>query len=143
IIHIKNNSWGPPDCDVGGTVLEAPGPLMQAAIADGVANGRNGKGVIYTWACGNGRACGEDINYDGFANSINVFPVGAIGDRGEPVDYSEPGACLVLCVPSSDNQGITTTDLTGSYGYNTSGTGDLPDIDYTQNFGGTSAAAPL
>src|SRR5207253_5409776 len=61
VIHIKNNSWGPPDGNLRTgflTVLQAAGPLMQAAIAQGVTTGRNGKGVIYTWACGNGRECG-------------------------------------------------------------------------------------
>jgi subtilisin-like proprotein convertase family protein len=146
VIHIKNNSWGPPDCDFSGTVLEAAGPLMQSAIAEGVATGRNGKGVIYTWAGGNGRECGENVNYDGFANSINVFAIGALTDHGEQSSYSEPGACLVLAAPSSDGapgQRITTTDLTGIEGYNKDGGADLADLDYTQKFGGTSSAAPL
>src|SRR5205823_13862228 len=114
VIHIKNNSWGPPDCPMGGAVLEAAGPLMQAALADAVATGRNGKGVIFTWACGNGLECGEDVNYDGFANLIQVFAIGAVDDHGEQADYSEPGACLVVTAPSSDGQGITTTDLMGT-----------------------------
>jgi len=143
LIHIKNNSWGPPDCPMDGSTLEAPGLLMQAAIADGVANGRGVKGVIYTWACGNGQQCGENVNNDGFANSINVFAVAAITHYGELADYSEPGACLVVCAPSGDGQGVTTTDLMDEDGYNSYGMGDLPDNDYTQKFSGTSASTPL
>jgi subtilisin-like proprotein convertase family protein len=143
VIHIKNNSWGPPDCPFDGTALEAPGPLMQAALADGVTTGRGGKGVIYTWACGNGQQCGENVNYDGFANSINAFAIGAVGYQGQQVDYSEPGACLVVCAPSGDGQGVTTTDLVGEDGYNSFGMGDLSDNNYTKQFSGTSSSAPL
>jgi subtilisin-like proprotein convertase family protein len=66
-----------------------------------------------------------------------------MGDQGEQAIYSEPGACLLVVAPSSDGQGITTTDLMGTDGYNSNGAGDLPDNDYTETFGGTSAAAPL
>jgi subtilisin-like proprotein convertase family protein len=149
LIHVKNNSWGAND---GSGALEGPGPLMAAAFAEGVASGRGGRGTIYVFAGGNGRAYGENVNYDGYANSIHVFAVGAVNDYGAQSTYSEPGACLVVCAPSSDNgsvncQGrdIATTDLTGDHGYNWSGAYcDLADqVDYTQNFTGTSAAAPI
>ena len=39
IIQIKSSSWGPPD---DGISLDGPGPLVEAAIEDGVANGRGG-----------------------------------------------------------------------------------------------------
>ena len=149
VIQIKNNSWGPPDCPaISGATLSAPGPLMKAALALGVSTGRNGKGVIYAWAAGNGLTCGENINYDGYANSIHVIPVAALSDRGGQASYSEPGACLVVSAPSNSNgrQGITTTDLVGNAGYNPPALGnpvDLADLNYTDTFGGTSSAAPL
>ena len=40
--------------------------------------------------------------------------------------------------------GIATTDLTGTRGYNNGRyPGDLADLDYTNDFGGTSAATPI
>jgi len=143
VIHIKSNSWGPSD---NGRVLEGPGPLADAAIADAVTNGRSGMGTIFVWAGGNGRQSLDNANYDGYANSIYTIAVGAVDDWGNHTTYSEPGACLVVCAPSgnSGHQGITTTDLLGDYGMNDSSrVDDMADRDYTQNFGGTSSAAPL
>ena len=51
--------------------------------------------------------------------------------------YSQYGAALDVLAPSSDqNLGIVTTDRTGADGYNTSS-------DYANDFGGTSASAPI
>jgi subtilisin-like proprotein convertase family protein len=143
VIHIKNNSWGAPD---GYGLLDGPGSLAKAALAAGTASGRGGKGVIYVFAGGNGLEYGENINFDGYANSMHVLAVGAVSDRGQQADYSEPGACLVVAAPSSSSgrQSITTTDLTGNDGYNSTGaSGELSDRNYTQTFGGTSSASPL
>ena len=111
----------------------------------GVSTGRGGKGVIYTLAGGNGLNCQEDVNYDGYANLIQVFAIGAIDYHGAQSSYSEPGACLVVSAPGGDdNQWLTTTDLIGSDGDNKNGGGgELSDVNYTQMFGGTSAATPL
>lgn len=149
VIHIKNNSWGAYD---GDGRLEGPGPLMQTALAEGTAHGRGGKGTVYVFAGGNGLPYGEDINYDGFANSIHVIAVGAISDRGAQASYSEPGACLVIAAPSGSGgrlcyggrQGITTTDLMGSSGENYTGAScEVANSDYTQTFDGTSASTPV
>ena len=88
------------------------------------------------FAGGNGLAYGENVNYDGFANSMHVIAVGAVNDLGQQASYSEPGACLVVAAPSSSagRQSITTTDLVGVPGYG-------PD-NYTSLFRGTSAATP-
>jgi len=37
-----------------GRTVGRPGPLAQRAIEQGVTKGRNGKGIIYVWASGNG-----------------------------------------------------------------------------------------
>jgi hypothetical protein len=34
--------------------VEGPGTLASAAFIKGITEGRNGKGVIYVWASGNG-----------------------------------------------------------------------------------------
>lgn len=133
---IYSNSWGPADSGKG---LDAIGPAARAALANGFSNGRGGKGALYFWAGGNGRANKDNSNYDGYANSKYVIAVGAIADSGKPAYYSEPGANLLVSAPSSGgSSGIVTTDLMGSSGY-----GGLSDANYTNQFGGTSSATPL
>jgi subtilisin-like proprotein convertase family protein len=125
-IHVYNNSWGPFD---DGFTLEGPGPLAKAALQNGAFHGRNGLGSIYTWAAGNG-STSDNINADGYANSIYVIAVGASANTGVRAGYSEPGSAMLVNAPSGGGTlGITTT--AGS----TSGC--------TGNFGGTSSAAPL
>ncbi len=143
VIYLKSNSWGPSDW---GDILEGPGSLTLAALAQAASSGRNGLGTIITWAGGNGLENNDNANYDGYANSIYTIAIGALSDRGTQATYSEPGACLVVTAPSSSDfrQGITTVDLMGDDGYNYSGAfGELSDGDYTQDFGGTSSATPL
>ena len=148
-IWVKNNSWGGAD---GTGELQGAGPLLADALATGAVTGRGGKGTIYVFAGGNGLASGDNVNYDGYANSLYAVAVSAVTDQGQQASYSEPGACLVVAAPSGSGpsfcsggrQHITTTDLTGTDGYN-NGTSscELPDADYTQQFGGTSAATPI
>jgi subtilisin-like proprotein convertase family protein len=145
VIQVKSNSWGAAD---DGETVEAPGPLATAALANGTATGRGGLGTIYLFAGGNGNDFGDNSNYDGYANSIHTIAVGAVTDDGFQSYYSEPGANLVVCAPSSGgshHQEIVTTDLTGDGGSNrvATGTADLSDRNYTRTFGGTSAACPV
>lgn len=145
LIFISSNSWGPND---DGKTLAGPGALTQAALRNMCANGRSGKGTIFAWAAGNGADYGDNANKDGYANSIYTIAIGAVSDQGTKASYSEPGACVVVCAPSSsfdpDRQGITTTDLMGNNGYNYAGAaGELADVNYTKTFGGTSSATPL
>jgi subtilisin-like proprotein convertase family protein len=142
LIQIKSNSWGP--ADDGGT-LEAPGALTRAAFASAAATGRGGLGTVFTWAGGNGLDNGDNSNFDGYANDIHTIAVGASNSHGGQSYYSESGANLVVVAPSSGDSdfgelGITTTDRTGSTGYNTS-TAALGG-NYTDDFGGTSSATP-
>jgi len=142
LIDIYSNSWGPDD---NGQTLEAPGPLLRAALQNSVATGRGNKGSIFLFAGGNGRENGDNSNYDGYANSIYTIAVAALQNNGGPAYYSEPGANLVITTPSSGGtRDIVTTDITGSSGYNDTGTSpNLSDINYTNDFGGTSSACPL
>jgi subtilisin-like proprotein convertase family protein len=133
VISVKSYSWGPAD---DGRTVEGPGPLALAALEESARTGRNGFGVIHVWAGGNGRANGDNQNYDGYVNSIYTISVAACDDQGYQASYSEPGACIVVTAPSSSSgrAGITTTDLVGNYGSSPS--------DYTSAFGGTSTGAP-
>jgi len=147
-VDIYSNSWGPTD---NGTISPI-GPLLSQSLEDGVTNGRDGKGVIYTWAGGNGRTRSDNSNYDGYANSRYVIAVAAISSDGTYSYYSEPGANLLVAAPSdstTSHPGITTTDIEGNGGYNSggdlnaNGVPNLSNNNYTNDFGGTSSATPL
>ena len=130
---IFSNSWGPPD---DGLHVEGPGHIVKEAMEHCITQGRGGRGSIYVWAGGNGRSNGDDMNNDGYANSIYTVTVGAVTDQGRHAYYSEPGSCLLLSAPSSGGtRSISTTDLLGRDG---AAAGDC-----TGRFGGTSAAAPM
>ena len=130
-IDIYSCSWGPED----DRHLERPGPLTEAALAGGVVEGRGGRGSVFVWAGGNGRAYDDDANFDGYANSRFVAAVAACDRNGVQASYSERGANLLVTAPSSGSgAGITTVDRSGSPGYSSGA--------YTSSFGGTSAAAP-
>lgn len=130
-IHVSSNSWGPPD---SGQMLAGPGPLTQAALEAGVQEGRNGKGIVYVWAAGNGRQNLDNINKDGYGNHPRVIAVGATTAAGLAAYYSELGAPMLVNAPGGQAN-ITTTDLVGLDGSHST--------DYRMNFDGTSAAAPM
>jgi len=133
-IDIYSNSWGPAD---DGETLSGPGPLTLAAFEEDAYNGRKGLGNSITWAAGNGLGSDDDANKDGYANSRFTIAVTAISHEGDQSYYAEPGANILVAAHSNgDGEGITTTDIVGSGGYNGSG-------NVTHTFGGTSSATPL
>jgi kexin len=142
--HIYTNSYGAPD-NTGG--LYPAETLWEAAIETGVTTGRNGKGVIYTWAAGNGAPV-DRSDYDGQANHPMVFAIGALNAQGQRASYSEPGANLLVSTFGGefcDSLALTTTDVTGRRGFNSGNTpGELIGLrNYTQCMNGSSAATPL
>ncbi len=133
-IDIYNNSWGPGVDD--GARMAGPGTLAYSAIQNAVTRGRGGKGAIYVWAAGNGLDVGNNVNYNGWASTRYTIAVGAVGNMGKQSLYSEPGAPMLICAPSSGNTtGIRTTDLLGAEGRSAG--------DCRTGFGGTSSASPL
>lgn len=141
--HIYSSSWGPTDGypDYNDLSipwdLRGPGTLTLQALENGVATGRSNKGSIYVWAGGNGGGDGDNVNYDGYANSRYVIAVGAVTNTGVQSGYSEPGAPLLVVAPSDGgSKYIVSTDRSGTAGYNFAG-------DCVTNFGGTSSTAPL
>jgi kexin len=135
VVDVYSCSWGPADT---GTSMEAPGSLVEQTLAQYAGNlrGRLGKGSVYVWAAGNGRANGDSCAYDGYASSPYVIPVGALDYNGDQAWFSEGCAALMGVTPSSGaGHGITTTDLTGPAGYDGG--------ECTSSFGGTSASAPM
>ena len=69
------------------------------ALELGVKVGRNGKGVIYTFASGNKFSEGDDVNFSGWTNSRYTITVGAVGKDGSHADYSTGGSALVVSAP--------------------------------------------
>lgn len=160
-VWISNNSWGPTD---GTGYYLGTSYLWADAVEDGLKNGRDGKGTIYTFVGGNGAhvvVSGlwygvDNSNYNGYANFYGVIAVCAVDAMGNRSYYSENGSNLWVCAPSNswvNFPAITTTDIEGTSGYNSSlsyiyegaygGNYDYSDNDYTRTFGGTSSATPL
>jgi subtilisin-like proprotein convertase family protein len=130
-IDVYTYTWGPED---NGQILDKPGPLTLEALALNTAQGRNSLGNIYVVAAGNGNGKGDNVNYDGLANSRYTIAVGSIDHNGKHSAYSEPGAALMLVAPGSgDGIFISGTDLQGLHGESC---GDCQD-----HIKGTSASA--
>jgi hypothetical protein len=102
-----------------------------------MTKGRGGLGPIYVWAAGNGRAQGDNCNYDGWANSRYALTIGAVDATGQQPWYSENCAAMHAVAPSSGAQsgGIYTTDLLGNPG--------TSNKDCTERFGGTVTRVAL
>jgi subtilisin family serine protease len=113
-------------------------PDLVLAITDATKGGRGGKGCLVFVASGN---AGVEF-LPPPADHKDAFAVGASNYLGVRAGYSNYGKGLAFVAPSSDSDdgktaGITTTDVSlRNRGFN------LAD-DYTDSFGGTSAAAPL
>jgi len=129
---VLSNSWGYTSCT-------ASFANINNALADATNNGRSGKGCVIVFASGNGyKSC---VDYP--ANNSNVIAVGAFGNDGIKSDYSNAGSDLDLAAPSNDisqfgfltGAGVRTIDRMGGAGYSSG--------NYTNSFGGTSAACPV
>jgi subtilisin family serine protease len=122
---------------------------MSDAISRCAREGRGGLGCVITFAAGNEN---RDINdpanasVNGFAIHPDVVAVSAINSRDERSSYSNFGARVWVCAPSSGSGGwrITTSDVMGQYrrGDQTFEAGYSVGA-YTDDFGGTSSACPL
>lgn len=105
-IDIYTNSWGPID----GYGFSGPGSLAKIALQNGVSNGRGGKGVIYTWAAGNGDTS-DNCNGDGYVNSIFTIAITSV-QQGENAWYAEVCAAAFAATygGSKLDQHLTTTN---------------------------------
>ena len=117
VTAISNNSWGLPD----GPGLDRANQVWESAIYKGIQEGYEGKGVFYVFAGGNGgrghpenpdgtlvgghfdnvRGRGDNSNLDEIANYYAVTAVCAVNDGDVRSVYSEKGANLWVCAPSS------------------------------------------
>jgi Ca2+-binding RTX toxin-like protein len=132
-MDVSNNSWGWSRAMGDSFRLAAFAP-MQAALLEGVTEGRGGLGTVWVFAGGNGRLMksgqnhGDDSNFHNLTNARQTIAVGATDATGKVASFSSPGTNLLLVAPG---QGLTTTD-----GLDAGATGRI----YVS---GTSFAAPL
>lgn len=128
LIDIYSSSWGPND---DGRTVEGPGTLASEAFIKGITEGRNGKGIIYVWASGNGGRHGDNCDCDGYTGSIYTISVSSVSEQQLSPWYAEKCASTMATTYSSgtySDQKIITTDLRNSC---------------TEGHTGTSASAPL
>ncbi|XP_060557507.1 furin-like protease kpc-1 [Ruditapes philippinarum] len=125
-IDIYSNSWGPSD---DGETFFSLASIQREALQTGVTEGRGGKGVIYSWASGNG-GDSDDCNADGYSNSIYTIAIAAVSETSAPTWYSEHCTAILAATYSGDfpNARIATTG---------------PSNTCVNNFSGTSSACPL
>uniref|UniRef100_A0ACD5GVE5 S8 family serine peptidase n=1 Tax=Desertifilum tharense IPPAS B-1220 TaxID=1781255 RepID=A0ACD5GVE5_9CYAN len=147
---VSNNSWGsnnPFEADSNYKLKPDNGD----ALKFGATTGRDGKGTVFVVSAGNEFQKGFDADTDNFTNSRYTIAVAAINGNGKAADYSSASSSLLISafaegseVTRPDNLNIVTADRTGNFGYNPNPeiTTNLPDLNYTNEFSGTSASAP-
>ncbi len=135
---VLSNSWS----FASGTLQP---PDVVNAINYAANNGRNGLGCLVLFASAN-----NDHTVNGvtaIAQLPSVMAVGGTNSHAQHTEFSDVGPEVGIATPTNDRGddgvrfgwlNITTVDNTGSSGYN-----GLPDLDYTNAFGGTSSATPL
>jgi subtilisin family serine protease len=137
-------------CSWGATARNFPlSTRAKEAISNCVRNGRNGKGCVVLFAAGNENRNINDpavSSVNGFAIHPDVIAVAASNSRDEKSNYSNFGAEISICAPSSGvgGWGVLTCDVTGTrtIGGSVQALGYAAG-DYTYDFGGTSSATPL
>lgn len=127
-VHIYSASWGPND---DGKTVEGPGHMASKAFEKGITEGRDGKGVIYVWASGNGGRVGDNCNCDGYTSSIYTISISSASQHQKVPWYEEKCAST-----------MATTYSSGTFGDQRIATADLHN-KCTTSHTGTSAAAPL
>ncbi len=126
---ILSNSWGVP-------IQGYSESNITAAYNSARTTGRGGtKGAVLVFASGNSNLAWSGVSFP--ANIPNNIAVGAITNQGAIWNYSSRGSEMDLVAPSGDVSllgNLTTTDRMNTNGHETG--------NYTNRFGGTSAACP-
>ncbi|GMH81839.1 hypothetical protein TL16_g09060 [Triparma laevis f. inornata] len=76
--------------------------LMTTALLNGVTYGREGKGIVYVFAAGNEFMQEDDVNYEGWLNSMYTITVGAIAGDDKHSSYSSAGAPVLVSAQGGD-----------------------------------------
>lgn len=131
-IKVKNHSYSETD------------PYLVDVLHFNAVKASTAAGTIHVAAAGNFRgSIVADSSRIQFQNMPEVITVAALNSNGVFSSYSNFGPCITVTAPSNGALGITTTDRIGNLGYNTNGSSNYSNLDYTNNFGGTSSASPL
>jgi len=140
---VVNNSWNSQDTDDDGNCIATPAINSIAQGVDyGRSKGRNGKGTIFIWSAGNSHC---DTTLNELLKDNDLLTISALkpntSDHDIMASYSNYGSEIDISAPA----GNRTTDIQGKdYGYAYNGSYSLDSNgDYTNNFSGTSAAAPV
>ncbi|XP_053383148.1 furin-like protease kpc-1 [Mercenaria mercenaria] len=129
-IDIYSNSWGPEDDGAGFDPSDGISSIQEAALLKGVTEGRNGKGVIYTWAAGNGGAYFDDCNVDGYSNTIYSISINSLAPDTAPAWYAEECTAVMAATYGGDDTQDTVATTS-------------PGNQCIDDFQGTSAACPV
>jgi Subtilase family len=142
---VINNSWTRNTSCFGCT---PPDVVINNAITNATSSGRGGKGTVVVFSAGNVSARSQGIingpNWP--ATQSNVISVSSISQYGTIADYAPRGSRIDVVAPSSNvtsgncpNAGdlVTAQLFTACPANAING-----DVQYTNRFGGTSAAAP-
>ncbi|MBX2965620.1 MAG: S8 family peptidase [Cyclobacteriaceae bacterium] len=137
---VISNSWGYNTVNPQDNDPNAPGFIPNFdeiifAINRARTQGRGGLGSVVVFSSGNFHQQFNGVTFP--ANVNGVITVGAINQNGNIWNYSSRGPEMDLVAPSGNLnlQGdVTTTDRMNGNGYEAG--------NYTDRFGGTSAAAP-
>lgn len=121
---VTNHSYG------GFPDFSSYGDVVRFAAAS--SGGRSGLGTINVKSAGNSNV---DGNGDALDASRHTVTVAALDTTGNVASYSTYGAHILVAAPA----GSVTTDLLG----NNTGYDGVLGGDYTNRFGGTSAAGPV
>ncbi|GMH97497.1 hypothetical protein TrVE_jg7227 [Triparma verrucosa] len=76
---------------------------MTTALLNGVTYGREGKGIVYVFAAGNEFMQEDDVNYEGWLNSMYTITVGAIAGDNKHSSYSSAGAPVLVSAQGGDS----------------------------------------
>lgn len=123
---VTNHSYG------GTSDFRVEGDVAKFGAA--AALGRGGLGTVNVKSAGNGNIDGNGSAIDASRFTVTVAAVGN-DSTGNIAFYSSYGAHVLVSAPAA----AVTTDLMG----NAAGYNGLLDGDYTNSFGGTSAAGPV
>jgi subtilisin family serine protease len=135
-------------------VTDGRSALFSEQFSLAADTGRDGLGTLHFASAGNfkfGTFGNERFQYladeNVWADIDSVTVVAAVGHHGFITDFSSPGHSVLISGLGNQtvDSGIWTPDPIGSAGWS-DGTYELPqnsDPDYTADFGGTSAAAPM
>ncbi len=130
---VSNNSWG----NRSSVRAKRASSFWERAVETGLSTGYGGKGTFYVFSGGNGHLLGDDSNLDEYANFYGVTAACSVQGWGARAPYSEMGSNLWVCAPSNERPGLF--GLSGRFGIVTTDHSD----NYVEDFGGTSAAAPI